>query len=102
LNQGKKDGYYLDSARLQASGGGAKGHEVEEEDRMPFEGRRRATQQQQSGLWTGKLVLVHTVCSLAGDGWPGPNSRDTDLEACGWLFGARKQRVRECEEVHSV
>jgi hypothetical protein len=44
---------------------------MEEEDGMPFEGRRRATQQQQSGLWTGKPVLVHTVRSLAGDGWPG-------------------------------
>jgi len=60
-----------------------------EEDGMPFEGRRRATQQQQSGLWTGKPVLVHTVCSLAGDGWPGSTSRDKDLVECGWLRGAR-------------
>jgi len=69
---------------------------------MPFEGRGRATQQQQSGLWTGKPVLVHTVCSLAGDGWPGPTSRDTELEAFGCLFGARMYGVRECEEVQSV
>jgi len=55
--------------------GERKGHEVQkEEDGMPFEGRGRATQQQQSGLWTGKPVLVHTVCSLAGDGWPGSTS----------------------------
>jgi len=56
---------------------------------MLCEGRRRATQQQQSGLWTGKPVLVHTVCLLAGDGWPGSSSRVTAVEACGCLFGAR-------------
>jgi hypothetical protein len=93
----------LDSARLQASGGGVlRPRGTEEEDGMPFEGRGRATQQQQSGLWTGTPVLVYTVCSLAGDGWPGPNSRDTDREACGWVLGARTYRVRECEEVDSV
>lgn len=66
------------------------------EDGMPFEGRGRATQKQQSGLWTGKPVLVHTVCLLAGDGWPGAHqSRDgtggvqlvvwcADV-ACAWM-----------------
>jgi hypothetical protein len=66
----RKDGYYFDSARLQASGGGANGRPrgMEEADGMPFEGRGRATQQQQSGLRTGKPVLVDTVRWLATAG----------------------------------
>jgi len=83
----QKDGYYFDSAWLQASGGGAlRPRGTEEEDGMPFEGRRRATQQQQFGLWTGKPVLVHSLLA----GW----------RRLAWLcqsrHGARSDRLFAC------